>query len=114
MWASYWKVLLRVFTDFWSKDRLFIRRIHGIAAIDSELGRALEARNQRRLDAASRVVNRVCGENVLAGQEDKTRKITALYALTSFEFFDILTEASGSVEDAAQQVLTLVTREFAK
>jgi AcrR family transcriptional regulator len=104
---------VRVFTDFWSKDRLFIRRIHGIAAIDSELGTAVEARNQRRMGAASRVVDRVCGENGLAGQEDKKRKITALYALTSFEFFDILAEASGSSEDAAQQVLTLVKKEFA-
>jgi AcrR family transcriptional regulator len=25
---------VKIFTDFWSQDRLFIRRIHGIAAID--------------------------------------------------------------------------------
>ena len=46
-----------VFCGFWSKDRLLIRRIHGIAAIDPEFGAAVEARNRRRQAAAARIVS---------------------------------------------------------
>lgn len=96
---------VEVFTDFWAKDRLLIRRIHGIAAIDQEFGSAVEARNRRRLMAAGRIVERLTGED---GKQDRTRKIAALWALTSFEFFDAIAEGCGSTTDAAGVVLDLV------
>lgn len=98
---------VKVFTDFWSKDRLFIRRIHGIAAIDPELGAAVEARNRRRQMASARIVDRLGTQ----GAEEKANWIAALYALTSFEFFDAVAESIGS-KQAASLVLTLVKREF--
>jgi hypothetical protein len=52
---------VETFTRFWSKNRLLLRRIHGIAAIDPEFGRAVEARNQRRKMAATRVIGRLHG-----------------------------------------------------
>jgi AcrR family transcriptional regulator len=112
---------VKVFTDFWSKDRLFIRRIHGIAAIDPELGAAVEARNRRRHMAAARIVERLADESPAereprpdskAEEENRARRIAALYALTSFEFFDALVHGSGTAEDAAALVLALVEREF--
>lgn len=104
---------VKVFTDFWSQDRLFIRRIHGLAAIDPEFGAALEARNRRRRGAAARIVDRVGGGRDASDAEDRTKRSAVLCALTSFEFFDLLAEGSGTVEDAAHLVLTLVKREFA-
>jgi AcrR family transcriptional regulator len=116
---------VKVFTDFWSRDRLFLRRIHGIAAIDPELGAAVEARNRRRQMAATRIVERLARANGARtgpgasstpdskdGREKKARRIAALYALTSFEFFDALAESAGTVESAADLVLTVVKREF--
>lgn len=98
---------VEVFTDFWAKDRLLIRRIHGIAAIDPEFGSAVEARNRRREMAATRIVERLCSRS--ANQEG-TKKIAALWALTSFEFFDALTESCGTTNDAAGVVLDLVKK----
>ncbi|WP_263366401.1 TetR/AcrR family transcriptional regulator [Edaphobacter bradus] len=95
---------VRVFTGFWRKDRLLIRRIHGIAAVDPEFGDAVEARNQRRRMASRRVVEVLRGGD----SDDKERKAAILYALTSFEFFDALAEASGSEEAAAATVLDMV------
>lgn len=98
---------VEVFTDFWARDRLLIRRIHGIAAIDPEFGSAVEARNRRRQMAATRIVERVSGES------DKDRlkeKIAALWALSSFEFFDAVAEGCGSTKDAASVVLDLVKK----
>jgi AcrR family transcriptional regulator len=112
---------VKVFTDFWSKDRLFIRRIHGIAAVDPQLGAAVEARNRRRRMAATRIVERLARENHAkaelrpdskAEEDTKARRSAALYALTSFEFFDALVDGSGTAEGAAALVLALVEREF--
>jgi AcrR family transcriptional regulator len=75
---------VKIFTDFWSKDRLFIRRIHGIAAIDPEFSAAVEARNRRRQAAAARVVDRLAARSGEARMQNKTQTTAALYALTSF------------------------------
>src|ERR1035438_1121251 len=37
-----------VFAHFWASDREIIRRLHGLGAIDPEVGEGIRARNQRR------------------------------------------------------------------
>jgi hypothetical protein len=101
---------VEVFTGFWVKDRLLLKRIHGIAAIDPEFGKAVAARNQRRQMAATRVVERLwAGRPAMAGDE-KAGKIANLVALTSFEFFDALAESCGDVDVAAASLYPLVRR----
>lgn len=94
------KGFVEVFTKFWSKDRLLVRRIHGIAAVDPEFGAAVAARNQRRRMASNRVVDVVHG----SGAQDRDRNGALLYAATSFEFFDALAESCGNAEEAARIV----------
>jgi AcrR family transcriptional regulator len=103
---------VEVFTDFWMKDRMLVRRIHGIAAIDPELGVAVEARNRRRLGAAARVVDRLRTIN-RNNAKKKRQQIATLYALTSFEFFDAMVESCGDKKDAAHVVLSLAKKAFA-
>lgn len=76
---------VRIFCGFWSRDRILLRRIHGIAAIDPEFATVLAARNQRRWMAATRVISRL-------GLGDGERNVAKLHALTSFEFYDVLAE----------------------
>ena len=95
---------VEVFTDFWAKDRLLIRRIHGFAAIDPEFGAAVEARNRRRHMAATRIVQRIASDR---STEDK---IAALWALTSFEFFDAVAESCRDTKQAAGIVLALARK----
>jgi AcrR family transcriptional regulator len=99
-----------VFTGFWAKDRLLLKRIHGIAAIDPEFGKAVAARNQRRKMAGARVVERLSAMAPGADEDQRTNKIAILVALTSFEFFDALVESSGSVEVAVASVYPLVKK----
>jgi AcrR family transcriptional regulator len=99
-----------VFTGFWAKDRLLLKRIHGIAAVDPEFGEAVAARNQRRKMAAARVVERLSAMGPGADEEQRTAKIATLVALTSFEFFDALVESSGSEEKAAGSVYSVVKK----
>lgn len=88
-----------VFCGFWKRNRLLLRRVHGIAAIDPEFGTVLEARNRRRLMAATRIVERI-GKNGAA-------YAAMLAAITSFEFFDTLAENAGSETEAEAMVLQL-------
>lgn len=98
-----------VFCGFWSKDRLLIRRIHGIAAIDPEFATAVEARNRRRQGAAARIVSLLdrAAAHTAANQTDRAN---VLWALTSFEFFDALAEASGSADEARRMVYDQVRK----
>jgi AcrR family transcriptional regulator len=102
-----------VFTAFWAKDRLLLRRIHGIAAIDPEFGQAIAERNARRKMAATRVIERLDAGRPETRPEEKARKIACLAALTSFEFFDVLAESCGSVETAAGSIYPLTKKAMA-
>ena len=92
---------VQIFCGFWAKNRVVIRRVHGIGAIDPGFGAVIEARNQRRQMAASRVVQR----SEPGG--DARQRVAILTALTSFEFFDALAESCGSETEAEGMVLRL-------
>jgi AcrR family transcriptional regulator len=99
--------LIDVFCEFWAKDRLLIRRIHGIAAIDPEFGAAVEARNRRRQGAVARILQRLDAEGSKRTPAEQSQQAAAVYALTSFEFFDVLADAIG-VREAAPVLRRLV------
>jgi AcrR family transcriptional regulator len=101
-----------VFTEFWKRDRLLIRRIHGIAAVDQDFGAAVEARNQRRWMAAGRVAKRV--GQIEGGADHRTQLVAVLYAMTSFEFFDALAEGLGNLNEAAEAVSAQVRLALAR
>ena len=99
--------LVEIFTGYWAKHRMVLRRIHGIAAIDPEFGKAVAARNYRRRGLAARVVDR------LHGAAD-ARRAAALYALTGFEFFDVMVEYCGTEAAAAKTVMEMVRQAVGK
>ena len=101
---------IRVFSDFWMKNRILLKRIHGIAAIDPEFGRAIMARNQRRRMAATRVVEKLDGRLRENKKESGADRAAVLVALTSFEFFDALTESLGSTEAAQLRLPDLIKK----
>ena len=90
-----------IFCSFWARNRVLLRRVHGIGAIDPEFGAVIEARNRRRLTAATRIVERLGGEDV-------KQRAAMLAAITSFEFFDVLAESGGNEAEAEAMVLRLV------
>ncbi|QNI34412.1 TetR/AcrR family transcriptional regulator [Alloacidobacterium dinghuense] len=96
---------VEIFSSFWSRDRILIRRVHGIAAIDPEFGAVVEARNQRRRFAAIRVIDMLDRQGRRDGADkhmDKEQRVATLHALTSFEFFDALSEGCGGVDQVAR------------
>ena len=77
-----------IFGRFWSSDRVAIRRIHALAALDPELGRIDRARNERRRMAANRVVDALYNRFGKPLAPDRSDAVALLFAITSFEFFD--------------------------
>jgi AcrR family transcriptional regulator len=94
---------VHLFCGFWSKNRLLLRRVHGIGAIDLEFGAVLSARNERRLMAATRIV-RMLGVTRQANQSAAT-----LSALTSFEFYDALSGDGSDPASIEAVILQLAT-----
>jgi len=95
---------VQVFCSFWAANRVLFRRIHGIGAVDAVLGGVVEARNRRRLMAATRIAG-------LSGVRDNLdQTAAALAALTSFEFYDALACDSVNESQAASIILELVQR----
>jgi AcrR family transcriptional regulator len=111
--ASMLALFAEVFTSFWAKDRLLLKRIHGLAAVDPEFGQAVVARNERRRMAATRVIERLDAGRPETSPEERARKVACLVALTSFEFFDVLAESCGSVETAARYIYPLMKKAIA-
>ena len=91
---------VRIFCSFWAENPVFIRRMHGIGAIDPEFGEIIAKRNERRLRAANRISAKLLPE------DEALQGAAALTALTSFEFFDTLTTSGIRLEEAEAVILS--------
>jgi hypothetical protein len=93
---------ITAFAGFWAADRVVMRRLRALAALDPEVGTVIAARDQRRREGLT-----VLAARLPAGTGPAARPaVQVLYALTSFENFDTLAGPDGDLADA----LPLVTR----
>jgi AcrR family transcriptional regulator len=90
------------FAGFWAADRVVMRRLRALAALDPDVGVVIAARDQRRRQALTVLVSRLPASAGTAAEQT----VQVLYALTSFETFDTL---AGPDQDLAQ-ALPIVTR----
>lgn len=89
-----------IFCDFWSVDPGALWRLHAAGAIDSKFEASVRARNERRRQVFSALINRLApGERL--GAQTRADLIDVLFALTSFPFFSQLT-SGGRTKDAAR------------
>jgi len=97
------QAFVRVFCNFWEKNRVLFRRIHGIGAIDPDFGELIDARNERRHGAAIRIVRRLKD----GGNTDESA--ATLTALTSFEFYDALARLGKTGTEAEAAICKLAS-----
>jgi AcrR family transcriptional regulator len=95
--------LIAAFCGFWASDRVAIRRMRGLAAIDAEIDVSVRARDERRRDALRTILGRAAQQQPLRRPMDET--VDVLLTLTSFEVFDSLAGTSRTTAD----VITLLT-----
>jgi AcrR family transcriptional regulator len=90
---------IRFFVQFWQSDRDLIRRLHGLGALDAEIGQGLRARNERRKNGLRVIVERYENSYRPLTPIQKPIAIDTLHMLTSFETFDALALPGRSLED---------------
>jgi AcrR family transcriptional regulator len=88
--------LVAAFAYFWASERSIIRRIRHIGALDPELAQSHGSRDQRRLEALSAVFTRWSTGRSQRATARAKRKAELIYALTSFEVYDVLASQGRS------------------
>ena len=90
------------FVRFWASDRLVLRRLRALAATDPELEPVFHARDERRREGLRVLMGR------LVPGGDAAELVDILHALTSFEFFDDLSQDGRSPDEVAGLIQRLV------
>ena len=99
--------LIRTFVGFWSSDPVVIRRLRAMAALDSEIGKGIQERDRRRVQASSEILRRI---NLREKKKPViTRNLAAdvLTMLTSFETYDTLARAGHSKNQIVAAITSL-------
>ena len=93
---------ITAFAGFWAADRIVMRRLRALAALDPDVGTVIASRDQRRREGLVVLADRLPGSIGAAAEQT----VQMLYALTSFETFDTLAGPGRDLGDA----LPIVTR----
>jgi AcrR family transcriptional regulator len=101
------ETFINIFCHFWEADRIGIRRLQALAALDPDFAQVLQARGERRLEGLRVIVGRFSqkyGQPTSASFDDVIR---ALYSLLSFGYLDTLAGPTRSIEEVASLVFRL-------
>ena len=93
---------ITAFAGFWAADRIVMRRLRALAALDPDVGAVIAARDERRRQGLTVLVGRLPASAGAPAEQT----VQMLYALTSFETFDTLAGPDRDLADA----LPIVTR----
>jgi AcrR family transcriptional regulator len=97
------RLLIAAFARFWGTDRLVMRRLRALAALDPDVAVVIAARDQRRRVALSALLKR--RNDVI----DPTRALRVAHMLTSFETYDALLGPHQPPADAIPTLADLIT-----
>ena len=99
--------LISVFGDFWGSDRVVMRRIRAIGAIDPEVEKGVRSRDGRRRQALEVLVERIAKTSGRPPGRHRTDVIDVLHAITSFETFDAVAGNERSIEEVTPLIQRL-------
>jgi hypothetical protein len=87
---------VRVFADVWQTDRVVIRRLQGLAALDPEFARVWRTREERRREGLRAIVTRLVRQRAKgrargnAISSDEALLTDVLFAIIAFEAYDVI------------------------
>jgi hypothetical protein len=102
------KEYLLAFGHFWNVDRLVMRRLRALAALDPDFEQVIRTRDEWRRRGVRVIAERFAVLNSLAPGASLDKTVDILFTLSSFETFDTLAGPTRSVEDVALLVYELV------
>jgi AcrR family transcriptional regulator len=88
---------VHVFAEVWQADRVVIRRLQGLAALDSEFARVWHTREERRREGLRMIVARLSAQRAGTSRvradavsPDQAMLTDVLYAIIAFETYDVI------------------------
>jgi AcrR family transcriptional regulator len=94
------------FTRFWAADRLVMRRLRALAALDPEVAAVIRSRDDRHQHGLAVLTSRLAGGSSATHPGQDGRVVQVLHALTGFETFDSI----AGPEDSPADVASLLTQ----
>jgi AcrR family transcriptional regulator len=101
---------VRTFADVWQEDRLVIRRLAGLAALDPEFAAVWQARESRRREGMRQIATRVAAARRRTARLDVEAATSALYAIVSPEGFEAMAGAGRTFGDVEPLVHELARK----
>jgi len=98
---------ITAFGRFWNVDRLVMRRLRALAALDQDFEQVVRARDERRRHGLRVLVGRIAEKYGRPVPDSLNETINILYTLLSFENFDTLTGPMRSIEEVTPIVCQL-------
>jgi AcrR family transcriptional regulator len=98
---------LRVFGRFWEADRLVMRRLRALAALDPDFEQVIRARDAWRRQGSSVIAQRLVEQQGLLPETARDEFVEVLFTLSSFETYDTLAGPTRSAEEIAPLVAQL-------
>jgi AcrR family transcriptional regulator len=95
---------IAAFGRFWAAERLVLRRLRSLAALDPELEHGVRARDARRRKGLELLAGRLADRYGQPPPQALGEAVVVLHMLTSFEAFDALAGPDRSPQDVAGQV----------
>jgi AcrR family transcriptional regulator len=95
---------LLVFSRFWEVDRLVMRRLRALAALDPDFEQVIRARDEWRRQGVRVIIQRLVEQHVLPADMAGDELVDVLFTLSSFETFDTLAGPSRSLQEVAPLV----------
>jgi AcrR family transcriptional regulator len=92
------------FAGFWAAERLVLRRLRSLAALDPELAQGVRARDARRRAGLELLAGRLADRYGHPPPGALAEAVVVLHMLTSFETFDALAGPDRSPQDVAPVV----------
>ncbi len=101
------KQYIVVFSHFWDADRLVMRRLRALAALDPDFEHVIRARDEWRRQGVRVIMQRFVEKHMLSPTERLDETVGVLFTLLSFETFDTLAGPTRSLEEVALLVYRL-------
>jgi AcrR family transcriptional regulator len=101
------KEYLLVFARFWNADRLVMRRLRALAALDPDFEHVIRTRDEWRRRGVRVLAERLAERDCLSHDEALEKAVDMLFTLSSFETFDTLAGPTRSMEEVALLVYQL-------
>ena len=100
--------LVDVFVGFWSSDRVVIRRLRAMAALDAEIARGIHSRDTRRRHIAGEILKRMAAAGKKKYVDDQlSAAADVITVLTGFATYDALASAGHSEREIIATIARL-------